>query len=108
MDVLQELARNIRRKAPHLVGHLNRFLVDTPLEIAADPPEYETRRWYGAGLGSDASVIAAALTAGVDYFCTGDRRVLRRGQGGALGGLRVVSPSGLVRALVEEGKALKG
>ena len=99
MDVLQELVRNIRRKAPRLIGHLNRFLISTSFEVVADPAEQEVERWYDAGLGSDAPVIAAALGAGVDYVCTGDRRLLARGRADALSGLRVVTPAELVRVL---------
>ncbi len=51
------------------------------------------------GLGSDAPIIAAALHARVDYFCTGDRRVLGRGRRGDLGGLEIVSPAALLRLL---------
>ena len=99
VDVLQELTRNIHHKAPHLVGDLNRFLLDTTVEIVATPPDHETQRWIDAALGSDAAIIAAALHARVDYFCTGDKRVLGRGRRGDLGGLEVISPAALLRLL---------
>ncbi len=99
IDVLQELTRNIHHKAPHLAGDLNRFLVDTTVEIVTSPPDHETQRWINAGLGSDAAIIAAALHARVDYFCTGDKRVLGRGRRGDLGGLEIISPAALLRLL---------
>lgn len=97
VDVLTELTRNIRRKAPQLLPDLNGFLTSARLEFV-NPPEEEIRRWLGE-FGSDASVVAGALAAQVDYLCTGDRRLLARGRSGGLGSLRVVSPAELLRLL---------
>jgi len=101
MRVLQELTRNLRKKAPHLIGYLEQFLTGTPVEIVTEPLESETRRWADAGLGSDAPIIAAAIAAHVDYFCTGDQQILARGRAGALGDLDVLSPADLLRMLAE-------
>ena len=97
--VLDELARNLRRKAPEALPALERVFRGVSFEMTVEPPREETQRWFDAGLGSDAPVIAAAINANVEYFCTGDRRVLARGRAGALGGLHVVSPTGLLRLL---------
>ena len=104
--VLDELARNLRTKAPAALPALERVFKEVSFEMADDPPERATQRWFDAGLGSDAPIIVAALAAamhsGVDYFCTGDRRVLAQGHDGALRGLNVISPAGLVRLLQED------
>ena len=99
--VLDELARNLRTKAPAALPTLERVFREVSFEMADDPPERETRRWFDAGLGSDAPIIAAAMRVGVDYFCTGDRRVIAHGRAGALRALNVISPAGLVRLLQE-------
>ncbi|OGO50235.1 MAG: putative toxin-antitoxin system toxin component, PIN family [Chloroflexi bacterium RBG_16_68_14] len=97
VDVLAELTRNIRRKAPQLLPDLNRFLTSARLEFV-NPPEEEIQRWL-AEFGSDAPVIAGAVAGRVDHLCTGDKRLLAHGRTGALGDLRVLSPSELVRLL---------
>ncbi len=100
--VLDELARNLRTKAPAALPRLERVFREVSFEMADDPPERETQRWFDAGLGSDAPIIAAAMGVGVDYFCTGDRRVLAHGRAGAFRGLNVIPPAGLVRLLQED------
>ena len=98
VDVLVELIRNFRKKAPQLMEALSQFLaLAQPAFVEAG--EEDSRARYDAGFGSDAPIVAAAQAADVDYFCTGDRRLLRRAAGGRLGSLRVVSPGGLLDLL---------
>ena len=94
LTVLQELARNIRRKAPGLAGEFSRFLANTRVEVLGDPSDDETQYWIDAELGSDAPLIAAALAAAVDYFCTGDKRL--RARSAEIRGLTIVSPAELL------------
>jgi predicted nucleic acid-binding protein len=100
--VLDEVLRNLRKKAPAAMPRADRVLGRADLEIVHEASEQEIRRWYDAGLGSDALIVAAAEAAEVDYFCTGDRRLLQRAKGGKLERLRVVSPAELVRLLEAE------
>ena len=97
--VLDELVRNLRRKAPAALARLERVFSAVSFEVALDASVEETERWSRAGLGSDAPMIAAAIGAGVDYFCTGDRRVLELAGAGNLGSLQVISPAELLRVL---------
>jgi putative PIN family toxin of toxin-antitoxin system len=97
--VLVELARNLRRKAPHLMRDLEQFLTATTLEVAPEAPDEEIARWRDAGLGTDAPIVAAAVLAEVDYFCTGDRRLLSKASLIERAGLRVVTPGELLEAL---------
>jgi predicted nucleic acid-binding protein len=99
--VLAELMRNLRSKAPKAISRAEAALAAADLEVTGEAPDREMVRWYEAGLGSDAPVVAAAIAAEVDYFCTGDRRLQGRAKGGRLGKLRVVSPAELVRLLDE-------
>ncbi len=97
--VLDELVRNLRNKAARALPVWEKIFREVSFEIAVEPPRREIDRWLGMGLGSDAPIIAAALHARVDYFCTGDRRVLGRGRRGDLGGLEIISPAALLRLL---------
>jgi hypothetical protein len=90
-DVLTELVRNLRAKAPHLLPLLATFL-ESVRPLYVEPSGEAVRDRHRAGCGTDAAIIAAALAAEADYFCTGDRRLLRRARRGRLGSLRVASP----------------
>lgn len=96
--VLRELARNLINKAPNALGRAEAMFENVDFEVAPEAP-LALARLQDATLGTDAPIIAAAIAANVDYFCTGDRRLLERGRSGALAGLRVVGPSELVRVL---------
>ena len=97
--VLDELVRNLRNKAARALPVWEKIFREVSFEIAVEPARREIDRWLRKGLGSDAPIIAAALLARVDYFCTGDRRVLKRGRRGDLGGLEIISPAALLRLL---------
>jgi predicted nucleic acid-binding protein len=97
--VLVELVRNMRRKAPAQMADLERFITDTPLEVVPEPAAEHTEPLSQAGLGSDAPIVAAAVLAEVDYFCTGDRRLLGKVSLMERAGFRVVTPGELLEAL---------
>jgi hypothetical protein len=78
---------------------LEQFLTATTLEVAPEAPDEEIARWRDAGLGTDAPIVAAAVLAEVDYFCTGDRRLLSKVSLIERAGLRVVTPGELLEAL---------
>ena len=98
-SVLDELVRNLRNKVALALPVWERIFREVSFEIAVEPPRRQMDHWLGKGFGSDAPIIAAALHARVDYFCTGDKRVLGRGRRGDLGGLEVISPAALLRLL---------
>ena len=102
--VLEELARNVARKAPRLMQTIEQTLVSIRLEIVPESDAAVVVPLRDATFGTDAPIIAAAMAANVDYFCTGDRRLLERGRSGALAGLRVAAPSELVRVLDQAGE----
>ena len=97
--VLVELIRNIRRKAPGQIADLERLLTGTHLEVVPEPSARDTEPWSRAGLGSDAPVVAAAVLAEVDYFCTGDQRLLDKASLVGKAGLPVVTSGELVERL---------
>lgn len=74
--VLAEVVRNLHRKAPRALAGLERILVHGSFEVVpeADVSDVENL----AALREDAPIVAAAIEAGCDYFCTGDGGVRRR------------------------------
>lgn len=73
-QVLEELVRNLRRKAPRAIPVLlTLFQIRLP-RLAEDPYEDEVDTLTQAGVNKDdAPIVAAAHGADVDYFVTGDR-----------------------------------
>ena len=47
--VLDELVRNLKRKAPQALPRLAALLLTTPFEVVAAPPDPEIIRWRDAG-----------------------------------------------------------
>jgi predicted nucleic acid-binding protein len=74
-DVLGELERVFRRKAPELLGELALVLDRARLEIGPSPPKQDVERNLDlVGHLGDANIIAAARNMEVDYFVTLDRK----------------------------------
>jgi predicted nucleic acid-binding protein len=97
IEVVAELTRNVRLKAPGLLGDMTDFLTSVKLEYV-QPDEAAVVVRYQQGFGTDAPIVAAAIGAQVDYFCSGDKRLLRRIRDLAPG-LNAVSPADLLRLL---------
>ena len=74
-QVLDEIERALRRKAPELLGLLT-LLLDRSNVVIVPPPTPETLQTSQALTRhpGDARVLAAAWSAGVDYFVTLDRK----------------------------------
>jgi predicted nucleic acid-binding protein len=73
--VLDEIEGALRRKAPDMLGHLTLLLDRSGVEVASSPgPETVRDSQALAGYPGDAQVLAAAWSAGVDYFVTLDRK----------------------------------
>ncbi|MBN1582253.1 MAG: PIN domain-containing protein, partial [Anaerolineae bacterium] len=76
-QVLAEIERALRRKAPDVLGHLALLLDRARCRVVPTPAREEAERWYDYILyAPDASVFAAAVLARVDYFVTLDRQHL--------------------------------
>ena len=74
-DVLGELERVFRRKAPALLGELAILLDRSRLEIGPSPPKlYVERNLNLVGHLEDARIITVARSMEVDYFVTLDRK----------------------------------
>ena len=97
VDVLVELTRNLRLKAPHMLAGVSSFLTSAQPEFV-NPDPAEVQRLHNQGFGTDAPIVAAAAGAEVDYFCSGDRRLLERVRRARLD-LRAASPAELLSLL---------
>jgi hypothetical protein len=97
--VLDELVRNLNRKAPHGLALLEGLLATTPFEVVTVPPDAAIIRWRDIGFGTDAPIIAATILNEVDYLCTGDRGILPRADLCAQSGLKLIRPADLLALL---------
>ena len=74
-SVLSEADQALRRKAPHVLGHLAILLDAANCQVVDDAPWAEVESWNEiVGYGPDAGVVAAAIAAEADYLVTLDRR----------------------------------
>ena len=76
-QVLGEVLRVIRRKLPGGVERFRDLLRGAPPMVTADPQAQTVSRVMVTVNEDDAPIVAAALDAGVDYFVTGDLRLLK-------------------------------
>ncbi len=77
-QVLEEAVRTISRTLPEALPALRRLLESAPPEIREDPPAEEVTRWAELIHPEDASILAAAAAAQVDYLVTGDRHFFEK------------------------------
>jgi predicted nucleic acid-binding protein len=105
-DVLVELSKTVRSKAPQLLSGVSFFLTRAGVEVRDDPPEADVSGLRDVGFGSDAAIVAAAAQADVDHFCTGDRRLLVRIRQ-HFPSLHPVSPADLLRLLDDEAHPIR-
>ena len=71
--VLEEVIRNIRVKRSKDIPALYAFFSNAPPIIAIDPDENEILLWAKYLSHEDAIILAAAVSARVDCFVTGDK-----------------------------------
>lgn len=99
-DVLDEVQRNITRKAPERVEAYTELLELMNPEIVADPTPEEVWAVEAYVVQKDAPIVAAAINAQPDYLVTFDRKhLLNQPQVAEKSGLRIVTPDVLVQAL---------
>ena len=71
--VINEVIRNLKAKKPEGLPVLYRLLSNSPPEIAANPREEDINVWKEYLDTDDAIILAAAISARVDCFITGDK-----------------------------------
>ena len=100
-NILEEVERNILKKAPQASGYYHALLatlalemVSAPAQAAVDAVEYVAEK--------DAHVIAAAIEAKPDYLVTYDQKhLLNRPEVAEKSGLTIVTPDVVVRVIQE-------
>ena len=73
---MTETRRNLGRRVPELVPHLEELLVQIPYELVSDPTKEEVWAAEEYVNPKDALIIAAAIKARPDYLATLDREHL--------------------------------
>jgi predicted nucleic acid-binding protein len=75
-DVIVETSRNLSRKAPELVGVLERFLLVAPFKVVESPAVEDVQAAKKYVVAKDAFIVAAAMNVHADYLVTFDRKHL--------------------------------
>lgn len=96
-QVLGELVRAFKAKLPGALPALKKLLESAPLEVVDDPAPRRASKWEANLQDADASIFAAAIDAGVDYFITGDNHFLRNEKLKADSRITIISPSDYMR-----------
>ncbi|MFQ5880444.1 MAG: putative toxin-antitoxin system toxin component, PIN family [Dehalococcoidia bacterium] len=104
-QVLEEVARAIREKAPQALDPLQRLVAAMPPEVVPDPAPAEVAPWAQVTNPADAPILAAAVKAQPNFLVTGDGQFLAPRVAQAAG-LRIVPPQQFIdRQEGTEGKA---
>ena len=98
LDVLEELVRELAEKIPGARQMLQFILLSSPPTIVADPTAEEIAVALTRINSADASIWAAAVAVGPDFFVTGDRRFLREARAGQTS-LTALTPRELISRL---------
>jgi predicted nucleic acid-binding protein len=99
--IVEEVIRTIREKKPDALPALQMFLTNAPPEIIKNPALKEVQRWTGLLHFEDAVIFAAAISAGPDYFVTGDQHFHTQPSLAEKSGLRIVTPAQLLRIITK-------
>ena len=98
-DVLDEVDRNMGRKAPERVEAYRELLGLIDLEIVPDPTKEAVWAVEEYVVQKDAPIVAAAINAQPDYLVTYDRRhLIDPPEVAANSGLNIVTPEVIVKA----------
>ena len=95
--VIEEVVRNLQGKLPRALPQLDLLFSLIHFEVAPEASEAVLAGLVYAGFGTDAPIIAAAIQAGVDYLCTGDRGFRERAA--TTGGISVTTPREMLTLL---------
>ena len=96
--VLEEVVRATKAKAPRALPALGLLLANSPLEVVANPAPDGILPWRRFLSAGDAAVLAAAISARVDYLVSGDRHFTGR-RIAVEGRIRIVTPAQLLAVL---------
>lgn len=92
-QVLEEVVRTFKEKLPEALPALNRFLVNSPPEVVANPSREDIEKWIGLLPMADAAIFAAAVQSESDYFVTGDNHFTVNRELAEKTGLHICTPT---------------
>jgi len=92
-QVLGELVRTVKEKLPVVLPVLKAMLVNSPPEIAHDPPAAEIKPWAGLLDAGDAAILAAAISSRADCFVTGDNHFFENREVIKKAGISILNPA---------------
>jgi uncharacterized protein len=98
-QILEEVVRTFKKKLPAALPALNRFFLNSPLEVVGDPSPDEFLRLAETLKEGDASILAAAVAANPDFFVTGDCHFLDNPQLKRKSGLVICTPAQLLEGM---------
>ena len=99
-DVLDEVGRNMERKAPERVEAYQELLDLIELEIVPDPAKEAVWAVEAYVVQKDAPIVAAAINAQPDYLVTYDRRhLIEPPEVAEKSGLQIVTPEVVVKTM---------
>jgi len=97
--ILTETVLTLREKKPNAVAALNAFLTNSPPEIVINPSIDQVKKWTEYLHFEDAAIFAAAVSAELEYFVTGDKHFHTDSSLTEKSSLRIVTPAQLIRLL---------
>ena len=104
--VLEEAERNLTQKAPEILPVLHELLTALAAEVADRPTRAELEQAATYIALKNASIVAAAVKAKLDYLATWDRRHFIDDPGVAeKSGLTIVTPGELMAIIRKQGSA---
>jgi putative PIN family toxin of toxin-antitoxin system len=94
--ILTETVLTLKKKKPDALPVLNALLTSSPPEIVKNPSFDQVTSWTEYLHFEDAAIFAAAISAGPDYFVTGDKHFLTNKELNK-SGIRIVTSAQMVR-----------
>ncbi|MBN2169641.1 MAG: putative toxin-antitoxin system toxin component, PIN family [Actinobacteria bacterium] len=98
-QVLEELIRTLKAKLPEALPSLRVFLLNSPLEITGDPAAGEARKWEQDLEAGDASILAASISAEIEFLVTGDRHFLQNRELLSNSGITIIAPAEFIKQM---------
>lgn len=97
-QIIKETVRNIEEKMPHLLPYVKKFLLNSSLEIVADPRNILSNIKNLVST-EDQPIFASAISAKADIFVTGNIKDFKVKRLGKISGIKIATPKQAVEIL---------
>lgn len=99
--IILEATRNINKKFPQYLDNLKEFILNCPMELIEHPSKGEVIKNKGIIRDeSDIPIILSAISAGVDFFVSGDKDFTEITNKSLKNRLNVLSPADFLREIM--------